>query len=214
MSTDFFPGRENKANENPPSNLPSLDHQSEHGSDLDERASTSAVSYERRQLYVSDRGGRRPEAQDVTARSSATTVVTDAGTGATATGTLSIVDLETMTERQLAVGLAPAGLAITPDDRMVAVANAHSDSVTFVDLESLRRDEVTIPAYPQGSFGATPSAIAFSPDGQTAYVTCGGINAISVLRRTAGNRWELKGALPWPGIQRQSPPTEMATCGW
>lgn len=154
------------------------------------------VSHRRRQLYVSNRGGRRPQLQDATARSSETTVVTNPDTGATATGTISIIDLTTMAERQLPVGLAPAGLALTPDERTLAVANAHSDSVTFIDLESLRSQEVKIPSYPQGSFGATPSAIAFSPDGKTAYVACGGINAIAVLRQTARTRWTLRGAIP------------------
>jgi len=154
------------------------------------------VSHKRRQLYVSNRGGRRPEAPDTTAQSSETTVVTHPDTGATATGTISIIDLPTGTERQLAVGLAPAGLALTPDEGTLAVANAHSDSVAFVDLESLRSQEVKIPAYPLGSFGSTPSAIAFSPDGKTAYVACGGINAISVLRHTGGKGWALRGAIP------------------
>ena len=155
------------------------------------------VSHKRKRLYVSNRGGRRAQAADPVARSSASTIVTNPETGSSATGTISIVNIETRTAAgEVAVGLAPAGLAISPDDRTLAVANSHSDSVTFLDLDSLSAQEVKIPAYPAGTFGSTPSAVAFAPDGRTAYVACGGINAISVLKRSGAGRWEVKGALP------------------
>ena len=154
-----------------------------------------AVSHKRKQIYVSNRGGRRPATQDSTAFSSTSKVITNAETGSTTSGTMSVIDMDTFTGRSI-VGLAPAGLALSPDDRTLAIANAHSDSVTFLDLESSRASEVKIPAYPEGTFGSTPSAVTFSPDGKTVYVACGGNNAIGVLGVSDSNQWTLKGAIP------------------
>lgn len=159
------------------------------------------VSHQRRQIYVSNRGGRRAAAQDVTAPSSASRVVTNPQTGSSASGSISVIDMASYAERSIPVGLAPAGLAISPDGRTLVVANAHSDSVTFIDLESIGLEsggasEVKIPAYPEGTFGSTPSALAFSPDGARVYVACGGSNAIAVLGMSGTKEWSLQGALP------------------
>ena len=155
-----------------------------------------AIAYKRNQLFVSNRGGRRPQADDETAYSSASKVVTDPNTGSTATGSISVFNLSTMGEKQISVGLAPAGLALSADERTLAVANAHSDTITTIDLDTSRAAEVKIPAYPEGSFGSTPSGVAFAPDGRSLYVACGGTNSIAVLRDSGGRRFQLKGALP------------------
>jgi len=154
------------------------------------------ISGKRKRAFVSNRGGRAPLPADTTAASSASQVVTDPVTGSTTTGTVSVIDTATYVEAQINVGLAPAGLALSPDESTLAVANAHSDSVTFVDTDTLRTAEVKLPAWPEGSWGATPAAVTFAPDGKTVYVACGGSNAIVVLRRLAHLRWEIKGALP------------------
>lgn len=154
------------------------------------------VSPKRKRAFVTNRGGRAPGTQDTTAYSSATAVVTHPETGATTTGTVSVIDLESHKEVQVDVGLAPAGLALSPDETTLAVANAHSDSVTLLDTDTLAAREVKIPAWPEGTFGATPSAVAFAPDGKALYVACGGTNAVVVLQREGGRTWEMKGALP------------------
>jgi YVTN family beta-propeller protein len=107
------------------------------------------------------------------------------------TGTVSVIDTATDEVREVEVGLAPAGMALSPDGRTVAVANAHSDSITLIDTESLAATEVKIPAYPEGTAGSIPAQVAYSPDGGTVYVLCGGTNAIAVVR---GGK--LQGALP------------------
>ncbi|MBL8209814.1 MAG: bifunctional YncE family protein/alkaline phosphatase family protein [Bryobacterales bacterium] len=153
------------------------------------------VSAKRKRVYVSNRGGRVPASGDTTAYSSTSAVKSHPVTGASTSGTVSIIDMESFAEQQIDVGLAPAGLALSPDEGTLAVANAHSDSVSFVDLESLKVSEVKVPAWPEGTFGSTPSAVAFSPDGKMLYVTAGGSNAVVALENE-GRRWQLRGAIP------------------
>ncbi|HYO80792.1 MAG TPA: bifunctional YncE family protein/alkaline phosphatase family protein, partial [Bryobacteraceae bacterium] len=154
------------------------------------------ASPKRNRLYVSNRGGRRPSGSDTRAWSSQSEVATDPTTGATTTGTLSVIDLQTLKEAQIDTGLAPAGVALSPDENTLAVANAHSDSVTVVDVESLKTAQVKLPSYPEGSFGVTPSSLAFAPDGRSLYVACGGTNGVYVLRRAGGQKWQFAGAVP------------------
>jgi YVTN family beta-propeller protein len=132
-------------------------------------------------IFVSNRGGRRPMAGDTVAPSGGSMVVTDRTTGASASGTLTAVDAKTFSTRDVAVGLAPAQIALSPDERTMAVANAHSDSVSLVDTESLKRADVSIPAWPENTMGSQPNAVAWAPDGRRLYVACGGTNAIAVL---------------------------------
>ncbi len=151
-----------------------------------------AVSSEHGKIFVTNRGGRRPAASDTTAPSSGSAIVTDPKTGASATGTLSVIDAETFAVREVAVGLAPSGLALSPDEKTLAVANGHSDSVSLLEAASLKRRDVAIPAYPEGVFGSQPIAAAWAPDGKALYVACGGNNAVAVL--TASGK--LAGAIP------------------
>jgi YVTN family beta-propeller protein len=146
-------------------------------------------------LFVTNRAGRRPKQGDTTAPSSGSNVVTDGAAGFTTTGTVSVINLKSMEHTEVAVGSAPSQMALSPDQKTLAVANAHSDTVSLLDTASLGISEAVIPAYPEGSFGSQPVALAFAADGQTLYVACGGTNAIAVLR-PAGRRWTLAGLVP------------------
>ena len=81
-------------------------------------------------LYVSNRGGRRAVEGDTVAPSSGSQVVTDPLTGSSVSGTVSVVNAQTFEVRELQVGLAPSGLALSPDEKTLAVANGHSDSIS------------------------------------------------------------------------------------
>ena len=147
------------------------------------------------QVFVTNRGGRRPRTGDTTAPSSGSAVVTDAVTGSSTSGTLSIVDARTFAVREVHVGLAPSQLVFSADQKLLAVANAHSDSVSILDAATLATTELLVPTYPEGSFGSLPVALAFTPDAGTLYIACGGIDAIAVARRS-GAKWSVAGALP------------------
>jgi len=154
-----------------------------------------AVAEKAGRVFVTNRGGRRPRPGDTTAPSSGSQVVTDPVTGSSATGTVSVVDMKTLTAREIPVGLAPSQVALSADEKLLAVANAHSDSVSIIDTASLAVTELKIPTFPEAPLGSQPLAVAFTPDGNTLYVACGGNNAVAVARR-AGQKWTVAGALP------------------
>ena len=154
-----------------------------------------AVAEKRGLVLVTNRGGRPPAQGQVSAPSSGSMIATDPRTGTTVSGTVSVMDLKTFSVKDVEVGLAPSMLAVSPDGDMAAVANGHSDSVSLIELESLKVTNVKIPAWPENTLGSQPVAAAFAPDGKQLYVACGGTNAIAVLARD-GKNWKVSGALP------------------
>jgi len=84
----------------------------------------------------------------------------------------------------------PAGIAFSNDGK-----RAYSDSITFLDTETLSAREIKVPAWPVGMLGSQPTDAVFAADGKTLYVTCGGGNAVAVMKRD-GLGWGLVGALP------------------
>lgn len=152
-----------------------------------------AVSHTK--IFVTNRGGRRPGANDTVAPSSGAAILTDPVTGSSASGTVSVVDAETFAVREVPVGLAPSRLALTPDEKTLAVANSHSDSISLLDTTTLATTHIKIPTFPEASLGSQPIGLVFAPDGKTMYVACGGNNALAVLSLT-GKRWKVAGALP------------------
>ncbi|MEO7143222.1 MAG: bifunctional YncE family protein/alkaline phosphatase family protein [Bryobacteraceae bacterium] len=146
-------------------------------------------------VYVSDRGGRRPRPGDTVAPSSGSEVVTDPVTGTAATGAVTAIDLKTFQTSEIAVGRAPSGLALSPDGKTLAVADGHSDSVSFIDTATSAVSEVRIPTWPPSLIGSQPDGVAFSPDGADLYVACGGNNAVAVLKHNRGS-WKIAGAVP------------------
>ena len=154
-----------------------------------------AVAVSKQRVFVSNRGGRRAGAQDPVAPSSGEKIVSNPVTGSSATGTVSVVDLQSDTVSEVAIGLAPANLALSPDESILAVANAHSDSISLIDTRTLAAKELKIPAYPESTVGSLPDALAFAPDGKRIYVACGGSNAVAVVERR-GNNWKLEGSIP------------------
>jgi YVTN family beta-propeller protein len=153
------------------------------------------VAVSRMRVFVTNRGGRRPSPSDTVAPSSGSMIATDKTTGSSVSGTLTAINTDDFSTREVEVGLAPSGVAISPDEKTVAVANAHSDSISLVDAGTLSVTGLKIDTWPEGTLGSQPSAVAFAPDGHTVYVACGGNNAIAVVRAEA-DAWKLAGALP------------------
>lgn len=146
-------------------------------------------------IYVSNRAGRVAKASETTAPTSGSQALTDPVTGTTVSGTVTVMDETTFATREIHVGRAPSGLALSPDEATLAVANGHSDSLSLVDLETLKVAETRIPAYPEGVTGSQPVSVAFSAKGDAIYVACAGTNAIAVVEKSGG-AWKIAGSIP------------------
>jgi YVTN family beta-propeller protein len=135
-------------------------------------------------LYVSNWAGRIPSTGDPMGPSgSAPKVRVDPQSNIASEGSISVVDpVEGKTTQEIVVGAHASGLATSPEDHYVCVANANSDTVSVIDtannnvLESIS----TRPA-PDLLFGSAPNALTFSADGKTIYISNGTNNAVAVV---------------------------------
>lgn len=131
--------------------------------------------------WVSNWGGRRPKAGDTT--DGVIPVVVDPRTGIPNNGSVSVVDIPgRKVIAEIATGLHPSGMALSPDGKLLYVANANSDSVSVIDTVG-QRVVATIDARitPKAPIGSAPNALAVSGDGATLYVANGADNAVAVI---------------------------------
>lgn len=147
-----------------------------------------------RKLYVSNWGGRRPKAGELTGPAGRGTVVrVDPIRHIANEGSVTVIDLESGAVRaEVVVGMHASALAVSPNGRYLVVANATSDTLSVMDT---RKDEVieTICAKerPSDLFGASPNALAFDEKGKTLYVANGTQNALAVIEFKPGHsRWQ------------------------
>jgi YVTN family beta-propeller protein len=136
--------------------------------------------------YVSNWGGDRPAAGEITGDTSGTAVRIDPRTRIANEGTLSVLGRKGSrwkVIKTLKVGLHPSGMTLSPGKRFLYVANANSDTVSVVDTRSEEVVE-TISCKPSSSlpFGSGSNAVAVSPDGGTLYVANGTNNCLAVVR--------------------------------
>jgi YVTN family beta-propeller protein len=148
--------------------------------------------------YVSNWGGRVPKSGDLTAPTgespNADKVVIDER-GVASTGTITRIDLNTMTATHtIPAELHPTAIVWDEPRHRLYVANGNKDSVTVIDTErqSVVRT-IAVQPFAVKAAGIAPSALAVSGDGQTLYVACAGINAVAVVRTASG---QLEGMIP------------------
>jgi YVTN family beta-propeller protein len=153
------------------------------------------LSFDGKTLFVSNRGGDAPANGAHKGFSSGTAMATDPTTGSVLNGTVTVVRLDDFSTREVTVGRAPTALAMSPDGKAVAVANAHSDSVSLIDTRTLKTTTVAIPDGPDGLLGSAPVSLAFSGDGQRLYVAAALKNAVVVLQKQ-GDTFRPAGAMP------------------
>jgi YVTN family beta-propeller protein len=129
--------------------------------------------------YVSNEGGPVAKAGEFTDLSAGTPIVSDPKTDSASTGTVSVVNLETLkVENTIKVGLHPTGLALA--NGLLYVANAYSDTVSVIDTTKnklVHTINVGIPL--PDTYGATPCGLVVN--GNTLYVTLNTVNAIAVV---------------------------------
>ncbi len=133
--------------------------------------------------FVSNQGGRRPGAGDLTGPAGkGTTVRVDPVRHIASEGSVTIIDLATGRVAEVLVGLHASALAVAPDGRHVVCANAGSDTLSILDVARGEVvDTVWTKSTPAEVFGAQPNALAFAPDGQRLYACNGAQNAVAVI---------------------------------
>jgi YVTN family beta-propeller protein len=135
--------------------------------------------------YVSNEAGRIAKATDFQGYSNGTPVVAEYPTGATSTGTISVVNLSTFkVTKSIATGLHPTGMAFW--GTYLLVANAYSDSITVIDTTTntvALTIKLELPIkVPSGDLvGAGPNSIAVDAVNSIAYVALYNANAIAVV---------------------------------
>ena len=152
--------------------------------------------------YVSNWGGRRPDAQDLTGPAGqGTRVRVDPVRHIASEGSVSVVELGGKSEirnlkSEIRTGLHASALAASPHGRHVVVANAGSDTLSVIDT---RTDQIVESIWtrqsPEDLFGAQPNALVFDPSGKTLFVCNGTQNAVAVVDFRPGES-KLRGLIP------------------
>lgn len=151
-----------------------------------------------RKAYVSNWGGRVPDQGSITGPAGRGMVVrVDPVRHIASEGSVTVIDLSrNAVVKEILVGLHASGMALSPDRRYLAVANAGSDTVSVIDT---KKDEVVeticVKPNPADLFGASPNALAFDKKGKTLFVANGTQNAVALVKFRPGKS-ELKGLIP------------------
>src|SRR5580692_1846990 len=151
--------------------------------------------------YVSNEGGRAATEADFQIWSAGTEIVADPVVGAAITGTVSVVDLPSMTvTANIPTGLHPTAMAFY--GRYLLVANTYSDTISVVDTATnvvARTINLALPIGVPGqgpAYGAGPSSIAVDAENGVAYVALYNANAIAVVNLAKGVTNAVLGMIP------------------
>jgi YVTN family beta-propeller protein len=152
-----------------------------------------------RKIYVSNWGGRRPDANSVAGPIGRNgTVRVDARSVANE-GSVSIIDLNSESgaaTAEILTGLHACALALSPNGKFLACANAGSDTLSVIDT---RTDKIVETIFarqrPGDPFGAQPDALAFDRRGNRLYVCNGSQNAVALFQFKPGES-KLLGLIP------------------
>ena len=152
--------------------------------------------------YVSNEGGRAATESDFQINSAGTEIVADPVVGAAITGTVSVVDLPTMTvTANISTGLHPTGMAFYGKDLLVA--NTYSDTISVIDTTKnvvVRTINlglpIGVPGAGEAAYGAAPNSIAVNAKAGVAYVALYNANAIGVVNLSPGVQNAVLGMIP------------------
>ncbi|ROS44217.1 bifunctional YncE family protein/alkaline phosphatase family protein [Amycolatopsis thermoflava] len=136
-------------------------------------------------LYVSNEGGRPAQPGEPTLNSYNTQVPADPSTGATTTGTVSVIDVANpaAAPRSVDVGLHPT--ALYARNGALFVTNTATNDVSVIDTTSDKVVQtIATQPWPEASVGYEPDAVTLTDDGHL-LVTLGRANAVAVYRYTS-----------------------------
>ena len=152
--------------------------------------------------YVSNEGGRAATEADFQINSAGTEIVADPVVGAAITGTVSVVDLASMTvTANIATGLHPTGMAFY--ESSLLVANTYSDTISVINKATNKVERtislglpIGVPGAGQPAYGAAPNSIAVDAKAGIAYVALYNANAIAVVDLARGVQNPMLGMIP------------------
>src|SRR5215467_6250141 len=152
--------------------------------------------------YISNEGGRAATESDFQIYSAGTEIVADAVVGNAITGTVSVVDLASMTvTATIPTGMHPTGMAFYGQDLLVA--NTYSDTICVIDrvTNTVTRTidlglPIRVPGQRRPAYGAAPNSIAVDAKNAVAYVALFNANAIAVVNLTKGATKPVMGMIP------------------
>jgi YVTN family beta-propeller protein len=152
--------------------------------------------------FVSNEGGRPATEQDFQIYSAGTEIVADPLVGAAITGTVSVVDLASMTVKAtISTGLHPTGMALYGE--FLLVANTYSDTISVINTNTNQVVwtidlglPIGVPGAGQPAYGAGPNSIAVDAKNAVAYVALYNANAIAVVDLSKGNPKPVLGMIP------------------
>ena len=151
--------------------------------------------------YVSNEGGRAATEADFQINSAGTEIVADPVVGAAITGTVSVVDLASMTViATISTGLHPTGMAFYGENLLVA--NTYSDTISVINTATnvvTRTIDLALPIGVPGqgpAYGAAPNSIAVDGTKGIAYVALYNANAIAVVDLSKGATSPVMGMIP------------------
>src|SRR5579863_9205983 len=152
--------------------------------------------------YVSNEGGRAATQSDFQIWSAGTEIVADPFVGAAVTGTVSVVDLHSMTvTANISTGLHPTGMALY--GQYLLVANTYSDTISVINTNTntVARTislglPIGVPGQGQPAYGAAPNSIAVDSSKGIAYVALYNANSIAVVNLNSGANEPVLGLIP------------------
>jgi YVTN family beta-propeller protein len=153
--------------------------------------------------YVSNEGGRAATQADFQIWSAGTEIVADPVVGAAITGTVSVVDLPSMTVTAniSTGGFHPTGMAFYGP--YLLVANTYSDTISVINTATnMLVDTINlglpigIPGSGEPAYGAAPVSIAVDAKAGIAYVALYNANAIAVVSLAKGAQDPVMGMIP------------------
>jgi YVTN family beta-propeller protein len=141
-------------------------------------------------IYVSNWGGRRPDADSVTGPAGQGMRARVDSRSIASEGSVSVIDLNGTNQSEIITGLRAGALALSPNGRWLVVANTGSDTLSVIDARTDKiADTICARANPADLFGAQPNALAFDKSGRKLFVCNGTQNAVAVFQFESAARF-------------------------
>jgi len=149
-----------------------------------------------KKVYVSNWGGRQPVAGSLTGPIGLNGTVRVDANSVASEGSVSVIDLTAgpdssarqNSQSEILTGRHAGALALSPNGRFLACANAGSDTVSVIDTRTDRIVEtISARQNPGDLFGAQPDALAFDASGKKLFVANGTQNAVAVFQFKPGS---------------------------